>query len=163
HPKLVSEPFPLLIDSPLHQWMSGRVGVFDHPYFALTDKDGRFEIKQAPVGKFRIYVQHERAGWLHQKTGEKLGDGQAVTIKRSERSLLRAIDLGRRGAIDLMIEQLMATPSMQPVAVGQGLIDVGLALADRVHAVHPADPVRSFVRTVGTDYAKQYHKSPSPH
>jgi hypothetical protein len=81
NPKLVPEKFPLLFDSPIHPWMAGRVGVFDHPYFALTDKAGVFEIPQAPVGKFRICVLHETAGWLHRKTGNKLGDGQAIEIK----------------------------------------------------------------------------------
>ncbi len=43
----------------IHPWMSGRVRVFDHPYFATTDKDGKFEIKDAPVGKWRIVYWHE--------------------------------------------------------------------------------------------------------
>jgi hypothetical protein len=33
--------------------------VFDHPYFAITDQDGKFEIKDAPVGKWRIVYWHE--------------------------------------------------------------------------------------------------------
>ncbi len=43
----------------VHPWMEGKVRVFDHPYFAITDKDGKFEIKDAPVGKWRIVYQHE--------------------------------------------------------------------------------------------------------
>ncbi len=43
----------------VHPWMGGRVVIFDHPYFALTDDDGKFEIKDAPVGKFRIFYRHE--------------------------------------------------------------------------------------------------------
>lgn len=31
-----------------------RVRVFDHPYFALTNETGEFEIKQVPKGKWRI-------------------------------------------------------------------------------------------------------------
>src|SRR5262249_8550197 len=33
-----------------HPWMKGSLWVFDHPYFAVTDKDGNFEIKGAPAG-----------------------------------------------------------------------------------------------------------------
>lgn len=43
----------------VHPWMGGRVVIFDHPYYALTDDDGKFEIKDAPVGKFRIFYRHE--------------------------------------------------------------------------------------------------------
>jgi hypothetical protein len=42
-----------------HPWMKGQVRVFDHPYFALTDADGKFEIKNAPVGTFHIVYAHE--------------------------------------------------------------------------------------------------------
>jgi hypothetical protein len=34
----------------IHKWMTGRIAVFDHPYFAVTDKDGKYEIKNAPAG-----------------------------------------------------------------------------------------------------------------
>jgi plastocyanin len=43
----------------IHPWMKGRVRVFDHPYFATTDADGKFEIKNAPKGKWRIVYWHE--------------------------------------------------------------------------------------------------------
>jgi plastocyanin len=43
----------------VHPWMGGCVQVFNHPYYAITDKDGKFEIKNAPAGKFRIVYYHE--------------------------------------------------------------------------------------------------------
>jgi RNA polymerase sigma factor (sigma-70 family) len=43
----------------IHRWMAGSFMAFDHPYFALTDADGKFEIKHAPQGKFRIVYRHE--------------------------------------------------------------------------------------------------------
>ena len=33
-----------------HTWMKARIKTFDNPYFAITDKDGNFEIKNAPSG-----------------------------------------------------------------------------------------------------------------
>ena len=45
---------PIMFKDDLHPWMGGRVRVFDHPYFATTDKDDNFEIKDAPIGKWRI-------------------------------------------------------------------------------------------------------------
>lgn len=54
----------------IHPWMSGRVVIFDHPYYALTDADGKFEIKNAPEGKFRIFYRHEN-GYHKGKEGAK--------------------------------------------------------------------------------------------
>lgn len=50
---------PITIKCDIHPWMEGRVVVFDHPYFAVTDVDGKFEIKNAPAGKYRIFYRHE--------------------------------------------------------------------------------------------------------
>jgi hypothetical protein len=62
---LKAEKRPMLLSCDIHGWMGGKIGVFDHPYFALTKEDGTFEIKDAPAGEFRIFLQHERGGWLH--------------------------------------------------------------------------------------------------
>jgi plastocyanin len=37
----------------VHPWMFSYVGVTDHPYFAVTDKDGNFTIKNVPAGNTR--------------------------------------------------------------------------------------------------------------
>jgi len=52
-----STPIPFKCD--IHPWMGGRVRVFDHPYFAVTDENGNFEIKNAPAGKWRLVIWHE--------------------------------------------------------------------------------------------------------
>ena len=44
----------------VHGWMAAWIGVFDHPYFAMTDADGRFTIKGLPPGKYTLEVWHER-------------------------------------------------------------------------------------------------------
>jgi hypothetical protein len=49
----------------VHSWMGGQIYVIDHPYFALTDANGNFEIKDAPSGNFSLFMRHEIAGWLH--------------------------------------------------------------------------------------------------
>jgi hypothetical protein len=58
---LVAERFPIEVACNIHPWMKAWVRVFDHPYFALTDKDGNFEIKNAPVmgGKLRMFIWQE--------------------------------------------------------------------------------------------------------
>jgi hypothetical protein len=68
---LLSQRTPITFNDNLYPWMSGRVRVFDHPYFAITDKDGRFEIKGAPVGKWRLVYWHENG--FHQGRAGILG------------------------------------------------------------------------------------------
>ncbi|WP_020469240.1 cupredoxin domain-containing protein [Zavarzinella formosa] len=55
---LVKEKFPVELSCSIHPWMKAYIRVFDHPYFAVTDADGNFEIKNAPVlkGKLRMFV-----------------------------------------------------------------------------------------------------------
>jgi plastocyanin len=46
----------------VHPWMAAWVGVFDSPYFAVTDEAGRFEIKNVPAGDYTLAVWQERLG-----------------------------------------------------------------------------------------------------
>lgn len=45
----------------VHQWMFAWVSVFDHPYFSVTDKEGKFDIKNVPDGKYTLAVYHRKA------------------------------------------------------------------------------------------------------
>jgi Carboxypeptidase regulatory-like domain len=51
----------------VHGWMNAYAGVLDHPYFAVTDKDGKFEIKTLPPGTYTIEAWHEKLGTQEQK------------------------------------------------------------------------------------------------
>jgi hypothetical protein len=75
---LKAQKLPLSVSCNLHKWMNARVAVFAHPYFAVTKKDGSFEIKNAPAGTFRLFVWQESMGY---RGGEKGADGEKITIK----------------------------------------------------------------------------------
>ena len=45
----------------VHPWMFSYVSVFDHPYFAVTGKDGTFKIPNVPAGKYTIEAYHRKA------------------------------------------------------------------------------------------------------
>jgi plastocyanin len=45
----------------VHPWMFSYITVVDHPYFAVTDKDGTFAIKDVPPGKYTIVALHRKA------------------------------------------------------------------------------------------------------
>jgi plastocyanin len=50
----------------VHPWMKAIVGVFDTPYFAVTDASGRFTIENVPTGHYTLLAHHERFGELEQ-------------------------------------------------------------------------------------------------
>ena len=71
---LVKEAPPIQYKCTIHGWMTGYVRIFDHPYYAVTDEDGKFEIKNAPAGKFRIVYWHENGvrGGANGRFGEPI-------------------------------------------------------------------------------------------
>jgi hypothetical protein len=56
---------PILVRSDIYQWVQPAV-IFPcaHPYFAVTDNEGRFALKNLPPGEWEFTAWHERAGWL---------------------------------------------------------------------------------------------------
>jgi plastocyanin len=46
----------------IHSHMTATVMVFDHPWFAMPDEDGRFELAAVPPGNREITAWHERLG-----------------------------------------------------------------------------------------------------
>ena len=46
----------------VHGWMNAWVGVLDHPYYAVTSKDGSFSLKGLPPGTYTIEAWHEKLG-----------------------------------------------------------------------------------------------------
>lgn len=49
-----------------HTWMSAYIYVFDHPYYAVTDKSGKFNIPDLPPGTYTLKTWHEKLGELSQ-------------------------------------------------------------------------------------------------
>jgi hypothetical protein len=74
------ERFPVLIQCSMHPWMKAYVRVFDHPYFAITNENGDYEIAKAPAGKYRIFVWHAAGGASGGNDG-RFGFELAVTPK----------------------------------------------------------------------------------
>lgn len=71
---------PTTYSCSIHPWMRGYIGTFAHPYFAVTNADGEFEIKNAPAGKFRLMTWQEEVGFV--VVPKTLKDpGQIIEIK----------------------------------------------------------------------------------
>jgi plastocyanin len=46
----------------VHGWMIAYAGVLPHPFFAVTDDDGRFRFEGLPPGTYTVEAWHERLG-----------------------------------------------------------------------------------------------------
>lgn len=75
--KLKAERRPMQVACDIHPWMTSWVAVFDHPYFAVTDKTGAFEIKGVPAGAQNLIAWQEKAGYIN----EGKSKGMPVTVK----------------------------------------------------------------------------------
>jgi plastocyanin len=67
------EPF-LKFQCDVHPWMFAWVTVVDSPYFSVSDKDGKFVIKNVPPGKYSIEAAHRKLGAQTQDVEVKDGN-----------------------------------------------------------------------------------------
>lgn len=49
---------PIHLSCVYHGSMRGWIYVFDHPWFAVTDRDGAFTLENVPLGQHRLQVRH---------------------------------------------------------------------------------------------------------
>lgn len=69
------DPFPIKCE--VHNWMSAYCAVFDHPFFDVTETDGKFKIEGLEPGTYTIKVWHERLG--DQTAEVTVEDGETAT------------------------------------------------------------------------------------
>ena len=75
---------PVRFKCDVHKWMGAYCGVFNHPFFATTNDQGTFEIKNLPPGNYVIEAWHEKYGTQTQN----------VTVAGSE---TKTVDFGFKG------------------------------------------------------------------
>jgi hypothetical protein len=57
--KFSSAEIPILVKCEIHPWMKSWACVVDNPFYAVTDAEGRFEIKNLPAGTYTLGIWHE--------------------------------------------------------------------------------------------------------
>lgn len=65
-----------------HTWMNAEMFVVPHPYYAVTDESGRFELSDVPPGEYQIVAWHE--GW---GVARKEATFDVLTERRVERTV----------------------------------------------------------------------------
>jgi len=60
--KKFAKPELFKVKCEVHSWMSAYIGVFSHPYFAVTGDDGSFSLEKLPAGEYTIEAWHEKYG-----------------------------------------------------------------------------------------------------
>jgi hypothetical protein len=63
-----------------HSWMHAYIAVFKHPFFTVTAKDGKFELKDLPPGQYTISAWHEKFGSVEQKLAVGPKETKAVDL-----------------------------------------------------------------------------------
>lgn len=77
--KNIKEPETFMVKCDVHPWMKAWVGVFDHPYFAVSKDDGTFtfDAKGLKDGDYTLQAWHEKFGTQTQKVTVKGGKATA--------------------------------------------------------------------------------------
>ena len=74
-----SPEFFIRLKCDVHPWEMAFVSVIEHPFFAVTDKDGKFSIPNVPAGKYTITARHRLAG---KNSGEvQVREGEPASIE----------------------------------------------------------------------------------
>lgn len=64
----------------VHGWMTAYVGVLDHPFFAVSDSNGSFTIKDLPPGEYTVEAWHENWPQPKTETVKVAADGETKNV-----------------------------------------------------------------------------------
>ncbi len=62
----------------VHKWMGAWIVVAEHPYYAVTGKDGAFRLENVPVGTHTVRIWHEKLGKQEKEVVVKAGEETRV-------------------------------------------------------------------------------------
>ena len=90
-PLTLAEKLPSKVGCDIHPWMIAYWVILDHPYAAITDAQGQFEIPNLPTGSHELIVWQESAGYLEKKYTVKIKDGENVEkpLKVTSKQILK--------------------------------------------------------------------------
>jgi plastocyanin len=79
-----AKPEIIRVNCDLHSWMRGWVVVADHPFYALTNDAGEFELPSLPPGKYTLQIWQETLG-ITSRDVSVGAEGARVTVELKAR------------------------------------------------------------------------------
>lgn len=70
----------------VHKWMGAWIGVFPHPFHAVSNEKGEYEIKGLPAGEYEVTFWHEVYGEFKEKVTVKTSDNAKDYTFKAEAS-----------------------------------------------------------------------------
>jgi plastocyanin len=95
------ERIPVEVRCDFHKWMVARHMVLDHPYMAVTDSNGQFEIQNLPAGnhKFKIWQEKDNGRWLEKELAVEIKPGVTTELTLKYDAAKFAGPAGARGRV----------------------------------------------------------------
>jgi hypothetical protein len=76
--RMLDDTEQLEITCDLHPWARAWIVVLDHPYYAMSEKNGTFSIDDVPAGTYHVKVWHPLLGTAEQVV--TVGSGQPANV-----------------------------------------------------------------------------------
>jgi plastocyanin len=74
-----AQKHPVQIGCSLHGWMRAWVFVVPHPWFAVSDAQGKYRIEGVPPGKYKLWLRHPDTG-LQERQEVAIEGGKTTTV-----------------------------------------------------------------------------------
>ncbi len=82
--KKFDQPEVVRVECDAHGWMKGWIVVMDHPYYAVTDGEGKFSLSDVPAGEYEVKIWHETLGESMQKVTVEAGGDASLAVELSQ-------------------------------------------------------------------------------
>jgi plastocyanin len=79
------KPETVRLECDAHGWMKGWLVVTDHPYYAVTDASGAFELVDVPPGSYTLKFWHETLGETTQDVTVEPGGVVSVSVEMAQK------------------------------------------------------------------------------
>jgi len=74
------ERYPIEVQCNVHNWMTARWLILDHPYGTVSDEQGKFTIVDLPAGEHELVIWHERVGLIEKKYKVTVATGKMSDV-----------------------------------------------------------------------------------
>jgi plastocyanin len=79
-PVVFDQPGAVKLGCNIHDWMSGVILVVPTPYFALTDEQGAFTLRDLPPGRYGVVAWYEGSKTAIDDTRQSIGAGESGPV-----------------------------------------------------------------------------------